>query len=91
MASPKNTTPNDGKPFQFSLRSIFVATSAVAVALGVLNWVGPRDFFGVVFFTTPLAMIGSMLLLRGKGRLFMAWAWCLLLSVALVIAVLSQR
>ncbi len=37
MTSPKTTTPNGGKPFQFGLGSIFLATAAVGVALALLK------------------------------------------------------
>jgi len=31
------------KPIQFGLRSLFLVTSAIAIALGVLKWLGPRE------------------------------------------------
>jgi len=47
MASPETTSPP--KPFQFSLASIFLATAAVGVALGLLRWLGFSDFASVVY------------------------------------------
>jgi len=41
MVSPETMTPSEAKPFQFRLRSIFLATAAVGMALGLLKWLGP--------------------------------------------------
>jgi len=75
MTSQKNT-----KPFQFGLRSIFLVTSAIAVAFGVLKWLGPKEFLMAVFLTTPI-QAAVAILLKGKGGWYSAWAWFLLLVV----------
>jgi hypothetical protein len=46
VASPEIAAPDvvGSKPFQFGLRSIFVAMTGTAVALGFWTWLGPVDF-----------------------------------------------
>jgi hypothetical protein len=65
-------SPHDdaqAKPFQFRLQSLFVATFAVAVALGFLKWLGPVDF---LWWATLLAAVNSVvaILIASKGS---AW------------------
>src|SRR5258708_6146611 len=55
------------KPFQFSLWSLFVATSAIAVAFGLLKWLGPENLVLVVQFVAVVAV-----LVMGQGT---AWPW----------------
>jgi len=45
------------KPFQFDLRSIFVATAAVGTALGVFKWFGLGAFILVVQFAAVVAIL----------------------------------
>jgi hypothetical protein len=52
------------EPAQFSLRSIFVATSAVGVALGVLNWLGP---FCMILAVQFQAVIAVLMMTRGTA------------------------
>jgi predicted permease len=79
MTSP-DATP---KPFQFGLRSIFLVTAAVGVALGLLKWLGPRDFLTVVFFTAPFAATAAILV-KTKGGWASLWASFLLVLVVFV-------
>jgi hypothetical protein len=53
MSSPEAVP----KPFQFRLQSIFVATAAIAVALGLLRWLGPMYLSLVVQFTAVIAVL----------------------------------
>jgi hypothetical protein len=55
MASP-NAAP---KPFQFRLRSIFLATAAVGVALGLLK-LGPAGFILVLLPVGPCAAVAIL-------------------------------
>ncbi len=48
------------KPFQFGLASLFVATSAVAVAFGVVHWFGPDGFVGLVIVASITVFIASI-------------------------------
>src|SRR5258708_1645287 len=56
------------KPFQFSLWSLCVATSAIAVAFGLLKWLGPENLVLVVQFAAVVAVLvmskGTAWLLR---------------------------
>ncbi len=71
------------KPFQFRLRSIFLVTAAVGVALGLLKWLGPRGLLTVVFFTAPIAATAAILV-KNKGGWASLWASFLLVLVVWV-------
>ena len=53
------------EPFQFRLRSIFLAAAAVALALGVLTWLGPFYMILAIQFGAVIAV-----LVKSKGS---AW------------------
>ena len=57
MVSPETT-----KPFQFGLRSIFLATSAIAVTLGLLHWLSPFGFFLFVIVAVQCSAVIAVLL-----------------------------
>ena len=57
------------KPFQFDLRSIFLATSAIAVALGLLKWLGPLAFLVLVVLVVQCSAVIAILI-KSKGT---AW------------------
>ena len=42
------------EPFQFGLWSLFVVTSAIAVAFGVLNELGPGPLVGFLIVSWPI-------------------------------------
>jgi len=79
-------TPSDPaqKPFQFGIRSLFLATSAIAVALGVLHWFGPAPLILAVQFSAVIAV-----LLKSDGT---AWRGVLIAgpSAALLMMYLSE-
>jgi hypothetical protein len=53
MTSPDETQ----KPFQFGLRSIFLATAAVGVAFGLLKWLGLLALILAVQFSAVVAVL----------------------------------
>jgi hypothetical protein len=57
MASQEATTPAAPEPFQFRLRSIFLATAAVGVALGLLHWFGAVALILAVQFSAVVAIL----------------------------------
>jgi hypothetical protein len=75
------------KPFQFRLRSIFLVTAAVGVALGLLKWLSLRELLTVVFFTTPFAATAAILV-KNKGGWASVWASFLLVLVVFVVLLL---
>src|SRR5882672_3853972 len=67
MASQEIKAPAEAspKPIQFGLRSLFLATTAIAVAFGVLKWFGPLALVLGVQFSAVIAI-----LVKSKGT---AW------------------
>jgi hypothetical protein len=59
------TSAASPRPFQFGLRSLFLATAAIAVAFGVLNWFGAEALILAVQFSAVIAV-----LVKSKGT---AW------------------
>jgi hypothetical protein len=59
-------------PFQFGLRSLFLAVTAIAAALGLLKWIGPCGFVAVVFSTGPF-VTAIAILVRRRKRLALIW------------------
>jgi len=86
MASPETTSPP--KPFQFSLASIFLATAAVGVALGLLRWLGFSDFASVVYVAVQNSAVIAVWV-KSRGT---AWFGVLNggLTAALLLIVLSE-
>ena len=64
MVSPETT-----KPFQFELRSIFLPTTAVGVAFGLLRWLGPFGFFLFVIVAVQCSAV-IVIMIKSKGT---AW------------------
>jgi hypothetical protein len=90
MTNPETTMPDGAStsPFQSGLRSLFLATAVVAVALGLMEWIGFRDFASVIFLPVQcLAVIA--VLVRSGGT---AWFGVLNggLTAALLVIVLSE-
>jgi hypothetical protein len=81
------TSPQTTKPFQFRLRSIFLATAAVGVTLGLWKCLGTHDFLTAVFLTAPLAAT-VVVMVKVKGGWASLWAWFLLVLVVYVIILL---
>jgi hypothetical protein len=71
------------KPFQFGLRSIFVATAAVGMALALLKWLGPADFTGLVFLAVPCSA-AIVVLVKSKGTSWPGFVLPGLLSLILL-------
>ena len=67
QTSPETTTSQ--KPFQFGLRSIFSATSVVSLALGLLKWLGPTTFVGLVIVAVQSSAVITVLV-QSRGT---AW------------------
>jgi hypothetical protein len=80
MASPNAAH----KPFQFDLRSIFLATSAIALALGVLKWFGPDTFVAFVILEVQCSAVIAILVMS-KGT-----AWRGVVFAGLTMALLAM-
>jgi peptidoglycan/LPS O-acetylase OafA/YrhL len=50
-------TSQNEKPFQFGLRSIFLATSVIALTLGSWRWFGSEAFFAVLILAVQCAAV----------------------------------
>ena len=74
------------KPFQFGLQSLFVATLAIALALGLLNWRGTRAFFALMLFSAPFA-VTLAILVTCKGGWTTAWGYFILTLCAFVVVI----
>jgi len=61
------TSPDPApRPFQFGLRSIFLLTSAIAVAFGLLHWI---DLESLLAYTVPCAIVIAILVRNtGTGK-----------------------
>jgi len=67
MASPETTSRP--KPFQFGLRSIFLATAAVGVTFGLLRWLGPGISAFVFILAVQCAVVRAILVIsKGAAR-----------------------
>ena len=86
MTSTETTTPK--KPIQFGLRSMFLATAAVGVALGLLEWLGFSDFASVVYVAVQSSAVIAVWV-KSRGT---AWFGVLNggLTAALLLIVLSE-
>jgi len=60
------------RPFQFGLRSLFLAISVFAIVLGLLKCLGPIGFFAVLFSTGPFATVIAILV-KKERRLALIW------------------
>jgi hypothetical protein len=72
-------------PFQFRLRSVFLATAAVGVALGLFKWLGRDGFSALALLTVELGAMVAILL-KGKGRWALAAfvVWLMLIPLTTV-------
>jgi len=68
------------KPFQFSLGSIFVATAAVGMSLGVFKWLGLDAFILVVQLAAVVAI-----LVKSRGT---AWRGVVILGTLVALPML---
>jgi len=78
MTSQENT-----EPFQFHLGSVFLITSAIAVAFGLLHWFGPDAFSLQVMMAVQFVAI-SAILVTSKGTAWPSVATCGLIAAAIV-------
>jgi hypothetical protein len=76
------STDSAPESFQFRLRSLFLVILAVAVALGLYNWLDRESFSALAILAVEFAAMVAILL-KGKGR----WALAALICVILLVPV----